>query len=131
MSLPDLCTTTPEGEDCLQIENLKMEEGEHADNVDRSSHSDNESVASDESGGSVMESFEDYRVKIQQLLKDIGLTDFSIDAIQHGYGYMNCVYALTSLQDPTEQYILRVAIDGFIRESDGRPKIFQTTIRTC
>ncbi len=128
MSLPDLCTTIPEGEDCPQIEYLKMEDGENADNDDHSNHSDNESVASDESDDSPMEPFEDYKLKIQQLLEDIGLTDFSIEPIQHGYGYMNCVYALTSLQDPTEQYILRVAIDGFIRESDGRHETIENDI---
>lgn len=106
-----------------------MEDDGNADNVDHSDHdSDHESIASDESDDSPMEPFEEYEPKIQQLLQAIGLPDFSIAAIQHGYGYMNCVYALTSLRDPTEQYILRVAIDGFIRDSDGRHETMENDI---
>lgn len=125
MNLPDLCTTTPQGEACPQIEKLKMEDDENADNDHDSDHN---SIASDESDDSPMEPFEEYEPKIQQLLQAIGLANFSIAAIQHGYGYMNCVYALTSLRDPTEQYILRVAIDGFIRDSDGRHETMENDI---
>lgn len=113
---------------CPQLEELELEDNEKAEHTDRFDHSDNDSVASDESEASVMEPFEDYKLKIQQLLHEIGLKESSIDAIQHGYGYMNCVYALTSLKDPNEQYILRVAIDGDIRDSDGRHDTMENDI---
>lgn len=66
-----------------------------------------------------MEAFEDYKSKIEQLLNDIDLLDFSIEAIQHGYTYQNCVYALTSLKQPEEKYVLRVPQLPQFRDNDG------------
>ena len=116
----------------------KMAEGEHdaglgaeyRDTKDfgHSDHSDEHSVVSDDSDISAMEPFDSYKTKIEQLLDTIGFHDISIEALQHGYGFMNCVYALTSLQDPAEQLVLRVAIDGAIRESDGRHETLENDI---
>ncbi|KAL8788379.1 MAG: hypothetical protein Q9195_007337 [Heterodermia aff. obscurata] len=66
---------------------------------------DQMSVVSDES---VMEPFEDYKAKIEKLLEDLNFPQCSIESIQHGYEFQNCVYALTSLTDPSERYIVRV-----------------------
>ena len=93
--------------------------------------SDNESEHDDQSTASeepVMEPFEEYRFKIAQLLNDIELPNFSIEAIQHGYGFMNCIYALTPTGDSTEQYILRVAFDTEHRESDGKCETVENEI---
>ena len=114
MSLDHL-STMAEGQDLVR----KMEANEAANADNHSEHSDKTSVASDGTNDSDMEAFDTYQLKIKQLLDTIGLNDFSVNAIQHGYGFMNCVYALTSLKDPMEQYILRVAIYGDMRESDG------------
>ena len=78
---------------------------------------------SDASSNSDMESYEDfeevYKAKIEQLLHDIGLESFSVDCIQHGDCWQNCVYALKSTNDSNEQYILRVPVLPEFRESDG------------
>ncbi|KAI4128685.1 MAG: hypothetical protein LQ338_002632 [Usnochroma carphineum] len=96
-----------------EVDKLQTE-GEEADN------SDNDSVASDASDLSEMEPIESYKCKIEQLLSDVGLVGFSIEAIQHGYEYQNCVYALTSDENPNEQYILRVPLFPELRECDDK-----------
>ena len=79
--------------------------------------SDNESIASDVSE---IEPFESYKEKIEQLLTSLDMTNFNIEPIHHGYTFENNVYALMSLEDPAEQYILRVPVLPHFRESDGR-----------
>ncbi|KAL8791341.1 MAG: hypothetical protein Q9195_005960 [Heterodermia aff. obscurata] len=69
--------------------------------------SDDESITSDDSD---MESFSAYLSKIEQLLRDIGLDGFTVESIQHGYDFENCVYALKSCSVEEEQYILRVPV---------------------
>ena len=88
--------------------------------VKESDASDNESIASVASDLSEMESFSDYLPKIERLLCDIGLVDFSVEELQHGYTFQNCVYALNSLTDEKEQYILRVPVCPDFRETDER-----------
>ena len=80
--------------------------------------SDNASVASGSSDDSEMEPFEDYLLKIEQLLSDIGLNNFSVEALQHGYTYQNCVYALEAPGISQERYILRVPVCPDLREKD-------------
>ncbi|KAL8919059.1 MAG: hypothetical protein Q9172_005159 [Xanthocarpia lactea] len=82
-------------------------------------NSDNESITSADSEDSVMESFADYKPKIEQLLRDIGLLGFIIQELQHGDNFQNCVYALTSPTKPAEQYILRVPVAPDMQEEDG------------
>ncbi|KAL8651004.1 MAG: hypothetical protein Q9210_003497 [Variospora velana] len=83
-----------------------VEEGQASEDLDETDERDeNESITSDESE---MESFEDYRPKIDKLIQSIGLTDFTVSTIQHGYQYQNCVYSMISCSIPTEEYILRV-----------------------
>lgn len=84
-----------------------VEETDASQLDNESDGSDGEAAASDES---VMEPFSDYLPKIEQLLNDIGLGKFIVDPLQHGYQYENCVYALASLKDEREQYILRVPV---------------------
>lgn len=79
--------------------------------------SDDESIASEDSE---MEPFEDYKKKIEQVLTSLDMTNFDIEPIHHGYTFENNVYALTSLEDPAEQYILRVPVVPDFRESDGK-----------
>ena len=78
---------------------------------------------SNASSDSDMESYEDfeevYKAKIEQLLHDIGLKASSVECIQHGDIWQNCVYALKSINDSNEQYILRVPVLPEFRESDG------------
>ncbi|CAF9941296.1 MAG: hypothetical protein HETSPECPRED_003042 [Heterodermia speciosa] len=69
--------------------------------------SDNESIGSDES---LIEPYFQYCFKIERLLESIGLRNFSVKPIQHGYEFQNCVYALQSTADDAEQYILRVPV---------------------
>ncbi|KAL8722833.1 MAG: hypothetical protein Q9181_007414, partial [Wetmoreana brouardii] len=69
---------------------------------------DDGSIASGRSDDSEMEPFLDYLPKIQRLLSDIGLEGFSVEALQHGYTFQNCVYALESSDNDKQQYILRV-----------------------
>ncbi|KAI4183699.1 MAG: hypothetical protein LQ348_004644 [Seirophora lacunosa] len=90
----------------IDDQSATVEEGQACENAHESEErEENESVASDESE---MEPFEDYRPKIDELLRSIGLTDFAVSSIQHAYHYQNCVYALASRTDPAEEYILRV-----------------------
>ncbi|KAI4090970.1 MAG: hypothetical protein LQ339_008217 [Xanthoria mediterranea] len=85
--------------------------------------SDKASVATAESEEEeeeeVIEPFEDYKPKIEQLLLSIGFCDFDIEALQHDLHFSNCVYALTSLTKPEEKYILRVPVCPDLREDDG------------
>ncbi|KAL8769049.1 MAG: hypothetical protein Q9209_004835 [Squamulea sp. 1 TL-2023] len=69
--------------------------------------SDNGSAASEDSE---MESFEDYKPRIEELLRDIRMAYFDIKELQHGYRYQNCVYALVSSIDPTEQCVLCIPL---------------------
>lgn len=87
--------------------------------------SDNESVTSENSNVSDVEPFSDYLPTIEQLLCEIGLEGFAVEAIQHGYSFENCVYALNSLEDDKEQYILRVPqwIHGFGDEDEKCEKV--------
>lgn len=82
--------------------------------------SDNESITSVTSDLSEMEPFPEYLPKIEQLVCDIGLAGFSIEALQHGYSFQNCVYALKSFKDDKEQYILRVPVCPNFRETDQK-----------
>ena len=77
---------------------------------------DDESVASEDSE---MEPFEDYRLKIEQLLSGLNMPNFDIEPLHHGYAFINNVYSLTSSEDPAEQYVLRVPVLPDFRESDG------------
>ena len=108
-----------EAADSSEVDRLRVSEHEHenAEDADWDTFSNGHSVASDESDCSVMESFDDYKLKIEQLLESVGLGNYIIDVIQHGYDFMNSVYSLTSPQN-AEQYILRVATGGFF--SEGR-----------
>ena len=94
-----------------QFSDMKMNSEESPDLVDQSEEQSN---ASCDSGGSEMEPFDTFKTKIYQLLDSIGYRDLTIEPIQHGYGFQNCVYALGSIQNPTERLNLRVAIDGFM-----------------
>ena len=69
---------------------------------------------------SEMELFMEYLPKIEQLLEDIGFHDFSVEVIQHGYSYQNCVYALKSCSRDDEQYILRVPVCPDMDETDSK-----------
>ena len=82
-----------------------------------SNSSDNQSVDSD---FSEMEPFPEYLPKIERLLCDIGIVGFSVKALQHGYSFQNCVYALQSSENDKEQYILRVPVSPTFQETDGR-----------
>ena len=64
-----------------------------------------------------MEPFEDYKIKLEGLLSDIGFPQCSIRSIQHGFEYQNCVYSLTSLENPDEQFIIRVPGQGSFDEN--------------
>ncbi|KAL8836943.1 MAG: hypothetical protein Q9170_002704 [Blastenia crenularia] len=98
-----------------------------ADADDGPAISDNESIASDGSDDSEMEPFSEYQAKIEQLLLDVGLVDVTIAELQHGYSFQNCVYALTSRQDPEEQYVLRVPVcPNLDRASNKCTDIFQS-----
>ena len=111
-----------------EAESPAVKEEETAGNVDHADATDNQSVESDDSDGSLMEFFDTYRLKIKQLLTSINLKNFSIEVIQHGYDYINCVYGIKSSRDPAERYVLRVAIKGVIRESDGRHATIENDI---
>ena len=78
-----------------------------SENDNMSEASDDESIASDDSE---MEPFSVYLPKIEQLLRDISLEGFTVEPIQHGYDFQNCVYALKSSGIEEEQYILRVPV---------------------
>ena len=81
---------------------------------------DNESIASVASDISEMEPFPHYLPKIERLLFEIGLLGFCVEALQHGYSYQNCVYALKSPKDDKEQYVLRVPVSPDFREIDEK-----------
>ncbi|KAL8856094.1 MAG: hypothetical protein Q9178_007289 [Gyalolechia marmorata] len=118
----------PKGADELpSIESLEIEEENDNGSIEDANNSDGGSEASENSEGSVMEPFQDYRIKIEELLDSLSMTGFSVEVIQHGYDFMNCVYSLTS-SDDIEQYILRVATGGFIRESDGRHETVENEV---
>ena len=110
---------------------MANEEPENSDQMSVASEepeaSDQMSVASEEpeacdqmsvvSDASEMEPFEDYKPKLEKLLEDLKLPECSIESLQHGYNFQNCVYALTSLTDPSDQYIVRVpGFDGEVNE---------------
>ncbi|KAL8786512.1 MAG: hypothetical protein Q9213_002739 [Squamulea squamosa] len=80
---------------------------------------DDQSVAATDSEDPIMEPFEIYKSKIEQLLYDIGLTNCHIEVLQHGCNFQNCVYALTTPTVPEDRYVLRVPVDPDWREEDG------------
>lgn len=80
----------------------------------------NESMASVASEILEMEPFLQYLPMIERLLFDIGLLGFSVEALQHGYSFQNCVYALKSSEDDKEQYVLRVPVSPYVRETDEK-----------
>lgn len=67
-------------------------------------HDKNESVASDDSD---TQPFEEYKLKIEDLLRNIGFHDFDVSTTQHSSQYEDYVYAFISHTDETEKYILR------------------------
>ena len=89
-------------ESCLELQNLAIS---HAGLEPDSS--DLDSNASEESE---MESFIDYLPKIKHLLDDLGLKGFTVEPIQHGDSFENCVYGLNSYSEKNEQYILRAPV---------------------
>ncbi|KAL8715717.1 MAG: hypothetical protein Q9220_000384 [cf. Caloplaca sp. 1 TL-2023] len=114
----DAQSVVPETADNLKENGALLDEEEDQD-------SDNESVASDDSD---MEPFEDYKSKIERLLGDFGFEDFSIEELQHGYKFQNCVYALTSASDPQKQYILRVPVLPDLRPTDGKCEVIESDV---
>ncbi|KAL8701656.1 MAG: hypothetical protein Q9201_004788 [Fulgogasparrea decipioides] len=95
--------------------NEKNDEGkqlriETANNKSDAADDENGSIASGRSDDSEMEPFLGYLPKIQRLLSDIGLEGFSVEALQHGYTFQNCVYVLEPSDNDKEQYILRVPL---------------------
>ena len=92
----------------------------NSDEPHSADHTDQDSIASNNADESTMEPFDDYKHKIEQLLATIGLHEFSIEPIQHGLNFNNCVYALNSLTDTTKNCILRVSINEEISDSDGK-----------
>ena len=76
------------------------------------------SASSDSDEGSY-EFFKKRIAKIEQLLHDIGMEDFSVECIQHGDCFLNGVYELESTKNSNEQYILRVPVLPDFRKSDG------------
>ena len=100
------CTATAAGsldELSRNGENLQTHSGRR-----HSLDSDNESTTSMSSEDSEMEPFSEYKSKIETLLSDIGLPNFDIEVLHHGYEFQNCVYAVTSPLDDNEKYVLRV-----------------------
>ena len=89
-------------------------------NAKGSNVSDSESIASVASDISEMEPFSEYLPKIERLLCDIGIVGFSVEALQHGYSFQNCVYAVNSSENDNEQYILRIPVCPDFQETDGR-----------
>ena len=104
----------------LEENNLKADGLQSNPSVKGSDFSDNESIASADSDFSEMEPFPEYLPKIERLLCDIGIVGFSVKALQHGYSFQNCVYALQSSENDKEQYILRVPVCPNFQETDGR-----------
>ncbi|KAG7008328.1 hypothetical protein G7Y79_00006g019480 [Physcia stellaris] len=96
--------------------------------IDYLNDQDVASNGSDDSENFIIEPFNEYKIKIAQLLNEIGLERFAIEPLQHGYDFENCVYALTSDQDPAEQYILRVANNPYIPEPGGRCKAIENDV---
>ena len=91
-----------------------LEKGEHpseeleiSEDNNISEASEIESIASDDSE---MEPFSVYLPRIKRLLRDIGLEGLTVEPIQHGYDFENCVYALKSSSIEEKQYILRVPV---------------------
>ncbi|KAL8954741.1 MAG: hypothetical protein Q9183_006954, partial [Haloplaca sp. 2 TL-2023] len=102
----------------LRVGDQKMTDLALSKDVDHVNTSDAGSVASDDSEVSVMEPFDDYKIRIEKVLRNVGLEGYEVEVIQHGYDFMNCVYGLSS-SNLDEQYILRVATGGCAREEDG------------
>ena len=127
MDPPAPLPTSASADELTQAEELTTSDAYPVEAHSCCEDADAASVASDGSDESVMEAFDNYKAKIGQLLGDIGLRDYKIEVIQHGYNFMNCVYALTSSKS-TEQYILRVTHGGFHRESDGKHETVENEI---
>ena len=114
-SVPDRVDETAMEENILEANDLRTDlsgKGPYA--------FDNESIASVASDVSEMEPFPHYLPKIERLLFDIGLLGFSVEVLQHGYSFQNCVYALRSSKDDKEQYVLRVPVSPDFRETDEK-----------
>ncbi|KAL8834091.1 MAG: hypothetical protein Q9170_003927 [Blastenia crenularia] len=80
------------------------------------------SADSNEDGEEVfigVEPFEEYELKINQLLVNIGFPKCEVEALQHGPNFSNRVYALTSEANAENKYILRVPMEPEFREDDG------------
>lgn len=104
---------------------LRMPSRQQTDQLNEQSVMSDES---DEPEGSVIEPFDEYKIKIAQLLNTIGFGGFAIEPLQHGYDFENCVYTLISDQDPAEQYILRVANNAYIPDPDGHCKAIENDV---
>ncbi|KAL8863137.1 MAG: hypothetical protein Q9178_000511 [Gyalolechia marmorata] len=63
-----------------------------------------------DSVNSEIEPFAEYKPRIEELLRSIGLVGFAIEEIQHGYQYQNCVYGLSSSNDALEHYVIRIPV---------------------
>lgn len=69
---------------------------------------DDRSIASEDPE---METFKDYKPKIEELLRqETEFAGYVVSELQHGSGYQNCVYGLTSPKNPQDQYVLRVPV---------------------
>ncbi|KAL8954564.1 MAG: hypothetical protein Q9183_007047, partial [Haloplaca sp. 2 TL-2023] len=97
------------------------EEDAHTSGEDTVVVEDEEDVGSDsddsdDSEDSQMEPFEDYLSRIEKLLNDIGLNDYTAESIHHGYTFQNCVYAVRHKGSgpDTPGYILRVPVDPWL-----------------
>ena len=93
-----------------------------------SNDQNNESISSTDSE---MTPFEDYKPRIEKLLLGTDLVGFTISVLQHGYNWENCVYALTSLEDSEEKYVLRIPNlpdiddDGKCEEIEGAAALLE------
>ena len=110
-----------EGDETIIEGNTSEADGLQTNPSGKGSHaSDNESIASVASELSEMEPFPQYLPKIERLLSDIGLFGFSVEVLQHGYSFQNCVYALKSSRDDKEQYVLRIPVCSDLWETDEK-----------
>lgn len=82
---------------------------------------ENECVSLNGSEDSVMESFDTYKIKIEELCASIGLTGYEAEVIQHGLSYGHCVYGLTYPSAPLQKYILRIPNLPSLRDCDPQP----------
>ena len=88
--------------------------------------SENECVSLNGSEDSVMESFDTYKIKIEELCASIGLTGYEAEVIQYGLSYGHCVYGLTYPSAPLQKYILRIPNPPLLRDCDPQPPTAET-----